>query len=98
MRKLELHWQILIAIILAAIVGGYVFNQQAATGVDATILGIKYLSIFEYVGTIFDEIKGRPLYLVAAAHQAGRTVSSRPQAGDGRPGSKVKSGDSAPRR
>jgi proton glutamate symport protein len=53
MRKLELHWQILIAIILAAIVGGFVFNQQAATGVDATILGIKYLSIFEYVGTIF---------------------------------------------
>jgi len=53
MRKLELHWQILIAIIAAGIVGGFVFNAQAQSGVDPTILGIKYISIFEYVGTIF---------------------------------------------
>ena len=53
MRKLELHWQILIAIILAAIVGGFVFNTQASTGVDPTIFGITYLSIFGYVGEIF---------------------------------------------
>jgi Na+/H+-dicarboxylate symporter len=53
MRKLELHWQILIAIIFAAIVGGYVHNVQLSTGVDPTIAGIKFLSIFEYVGTIF---------------------------------------------
>jgi Na+/H+-dicarboxylate symporter len=53
MTKLELHWQILIAIILAAIVGGLVFNTQAATGVDPTIFGVKYLSIFQYVGDIF---------------------------------------------
>ena len=53
MPKLELHWQILIAIIIAALIGGFVFNAQATTGVDPTILGIKYITIFEYVGTIF---------------------------------------------
>jgi len=53
MRKLELHWQILIAIILAGIIGGWVFNVQDTTGVDSTIFGIKYISIFGYVGTMF---------------------------------------------
>ncbi len=53
MRKLELHWQILISIILAGLVGGYVFNVQAETGVDPTIFGVKFLAIFEYVGTMF---------------------------------------------
>lgn len=53
MRKLELHWQILIAIVVAAIVGGYVYNVQQATGVDPTIAGVKFLSIFEYIGTMF---------------------------------------------
>jgi Na+/H+-dicarboxylate symporter len=53
MRKLELHWQILIAIILAGIVGGYVHNVFQTTGEDPTIAGIKFISIFEYVGTIF---------------------------------------------
>ncbi len=53
MPKLELHWQILIAIILAAIVGGIVFNTFESTGVDPTLFGIKYLSIFDYIGTMF---------------------------------------------
>jgi len=53
MRKLELHWQILIAIVLAGIVGGIVFNSKAATGIDPTFFGVKYISIFDYVGTIF---------------------------------------------
>jgi Na+/H+-dicarboxylate symporter len=53
MRKLELHWQILIAIIVAGVIGGYVHNVQLSTGVDPTIGGIKFISIFEYVGTIF---------------------------------------------
>ena len=53
MRKLELHWQILIAIVIAAIVGGFVFNSKATTGVDPTIFGVKAISIFDYVGTIF---------------------------------------------
>lgn len=55
MRKLELHWQILISIIAAGIVGGVVFNAQAKTGVDATFFGtsVTWLTIFEYIGTIF---------------------------------------------
>ncbi|NIS89192.1 MAG: cation:dicarboxylase symporter family transporter [Woeseiaceae bacterium] len=53
MRKLELHWQILIAIILAAIVGGWVFNTQAATGVEPSIAGVRFVAIFGYIGTIF---------------------------------------------
>jgi proton glutamate symport protein len=53
MRKLELHWQILIAIVVAGIIGGYVHNVQLSTGVDPTIAGIKFIAIFEYVGTIF---------------------------------------------
>ena len=53
MPKLELHWQILIAIIMAAIVGGFVFNAFESTGIDPTLFGIKYLSIFDYIGTMF---------------------------------------------
>ena len=53
MPKLELHWQILIAIILAGIVGGFVFNAFEASGTDPTLFGIRYLAIFEYIGTIF---------------------------------------------
>lgn len=53
MRKLELHWQILIAIVVAAIVGGIVFNARAASGVDPAIFGVRYIAVFDYVGTIF---------------------------------------------
>jgi Na+/H+-dicarboxylate symporter len=53
MPKLALHWQILIAIIIAGIIGVAVFNAEAATGVAPTIFGIKYLTIFDYIGTIF---------------------------------------------
>ena len=55
MRKLELHWQILISIIAAAIVGGIVFNSQAKTGVDATIFqsSVTWMSVFAYIGTMF---------------------------------------------
>ncbi len=53
MRKLELHWQILIAIVIAAVIGGYVFNAQASTGVEPTLFGVRYIAIFEYIGTIF---------------------------------------------
>jgi Na+/H+-dicarboxylate symporter len=53
MFKLELHWQILIAIVLAAIIGGIVFNSYEATGVEPTLFGVRYLAIFDYIGTIF---------------------------------------------
>ena len=55
MRKLELHWQILIAIILAAVIGGFVFNVKSNTAVDPTVFGtsITWLAVFDYIGTIF---------------------------------------------
>ena len=53
MRKLELHWQILIAIILAGIVGSIIFSYRESTGIEPTLLTIPYISIFDYIGTIF---------------------------------------------
>ena len=53
MRKLALHWQILIAILLAGVVG-YMVNQAGDGDPSApSILGIPFLSMFQYVGTIF---------------------------------------------
>ncbi len=53
MRKLELHWQILIAIILAGIAGSIIFSYRESTGLEPTLLTIPYISIFDYIGTIF---------------------------------------------
>jgi len=53
MRKLELHWQILISIILAGIAGTIIFSYRESTGLEPTILTIPYVSIFDYIGTIF---------------------------------------------
>ncbi len=52
MRKLALHWQILIAISLAIIIG-YVINQYTTDTSVPKLLGISYISIFNYVGTMF---------------------------------------------
>jgi proton glutamate symport protein len=52
MRKLPLHWQILIAIVLAGIVGSIV-KQYTIDGVAPALLGVSYVSMFDYVGTIF---------------------------------------------
>ncbi len=52
MRKLALHWQILIAIVLAAIVGSIV-KQFTTETVTPSLLGVSYLSMFDYVGSIF---------------------------------------------
>ena len=46
MRKLQLHWQILIAIILAVICG-------YLTGKDASLFGITFYSLFDFFGTLF---------------------------------------------
>lgn len=44
--KLKLHWQILAAIILAAIAG-------ALTGTDAAVLGVTFLQVYDFIGTLF---------------------------------------------
>lgn len=53
MRRLALHWQILIAIIAAGFIGMLIFNHRIATGDEASIFGIAWISIFDYVGTLF---------------------------------------------
>ena len=53
MRKLALHWQILIAIILAGISGSVIFEYRASTGNEPGIFDIDFLTMFDYVGTLF---------------------------------------------
>ncbi len=53
MKKLDLHWQILIAILLAAIAGRLV-NSSLASGVeDPSFLGISFIGFFDYIGSLF---------------------------------------------
>lgn len=53
MKKLELHWQILIAILLAG-VSGWLVNKSIASGVeDPSILGISIVGTFDYIGSLF---------------------------------------------
>ena len=53
MKKLELHWQILIAIGLAGL-SGYLVNRSIAAGVqDPSVLGISIIGFFDYIGTVF---------------------------------------------
>jgi len=44
--RLKLHWQILIALILAVIAG-------QTTGVDGSLFGIRYYDVYAFLGTIF---------------------------------------------
>ena len=46
MARLQLHWQILIALVLAALAG-------SLTGLDATLFGIRYYAVFDFIGTLF---------------------------------------------
>lgn len=52
MRKLALHWQILIAIVLAALVG-WIVKQNTTDVFTPAFLGVSFVSMFEFVGTIF---------------------------------------------
>ncbi|BAQ16989.1 dicarboxylate/amino acid:cation symporter [Methyloceanibacter caenitepidi] len=52
MRKLALHWQILIAIVLAAIVGSIVKHFTTETFAPGW-LGVSFVSVFEFIGAIF---------------------------------------------
>ncbi len=53
MKKIELHWQILIAIGLAGL-SGWAVNSAVASGVeDPSVFGISVIGFFEYVGSLF---------------------------------------------
>ncbi|MEJ2518611.1 MAG: dicarboxylate/amino acid:cation symporter [Methyloceanibacter sp.] len=52
MRKLALHWQILIAIVLAAVVGSIV-KHYTTDAFAPGMLGVSFVSVFEFVGAIF---------------------------------------------
>ncbi len=52
MRKLALHWQILIAITLA-VIAGYFVNVNTTEEVTPGLLGVSFLSMFQYAGEIF---------------------------------------------
>jgi len=46
MTKLKLHWQILIALLLAVIAG-------SLAGTDATLFGMRFYAVFDFIGTLF---------------------------------------------
>lgn len=46
MIKLKLHWQILIALLLAVIAG-------TLTGTDTTVLGVNFYAVYDFIGTLF---------------------------------------------
>ncbi|MDP2759179.1 MAG: dicarboxylate/amino acid:cation symporter [Sideroxyarcus sp.] len=46
MKKLQLHWQILIALVLAAIAG-------SLAGTEATLFGVRCYAMFDFIGTLF---------------------------------------------
>ncbi len=52
MRKLALHWQILIAIVLAVVVGTFI---KSATTDDfaPNVFGVPFVAIFDYIGKLF---------------------------------------------
>ena len=53
MKKIELHWQILIAILLAGI-SGWAVNSAVASGIeDPSVLGVSVIAFFDYVGSLF---------------------------------------------
>ncbi len=53
MRKLALHWQILIAIALAIVAGISIFLFRGETGNEPAIFGVEFISIFSYIGQLF---------------------------------------------
>ena len=52
MRKLELHWQILIAIVLA-VGAGYAINQTTTDTFTPGIFDTSFVTILSFVGTVF---------------------------------------------
>ena len=46
MMRLALHWQILIAILLAAVAG-------TLTGTEASLFGVSFYATYQFIGTLF---------------------------------------------
>lgn len=44
--RLKLHWQILIALVLAVIIG-------SVTGTDASLFGVSFYSVYQFIGSLF---------------------------------------------
>jgi len=53
MRKLALHWQILIAIGLAFVAGFWMFGVKEATGSQPGIFGVEFITMMDYIGELF---------------------------------------------
>lgn len=53
MRKLALHWQILIAIVLAFFVGLWMFGIKEATGTQPQLFGVDLIATLNFVGKLF---------------------------------------------
>ena len=53
MRKLALHWQILIAIVLAFAAGLWIFEVKESSGAHPGVFDIEFVTMFNYIGTLF---------------------------------------------
>ena len=53
MRKLALHWQILIAIGLAFAAGLWMFGVKESTGAQPEVFGIEFITMMDYIGELF---------------------------------------------
>lgn len=82
MMKLALHWQILIALFLAVLMGAW-------TGTEATLAGISWLAIYTFIGTLFlNALKMIVVPLVVSAIITG-IANIGQQGGFGRLGAKT---------
>lgn len=80
--KIALHWQILIALILAALMGSW-------AGTDKAIFGVQWVSVFTFVGTLFlNALKMIVVPLVVSAIISG-VANVGSQGGFGRLGAKT---------
>ncbi len=53
MRKLALHWQIVIAIVLAFAAGLSIFLVRGDSDIEPSILGVEYIALFGFIGELF---------------------------------------------
>ena len=72
MSKLKLHWQILIALLLAVLAG-------TLTGTDTTLFGVRFYAVFDFIGALFlNALKMLIVPLVALTVPLGVATSPAP--------------------